>query len=70
MAVYRITFHGEDDTIEREQDILCIDDEDAIEHAGAIEHLEALRVWRDERLVALFTRRSSRRRLLSRPLID
>ena len=62
MSPYRIELHDADGAIVAERTELFEHDDAAIDHAGRIDHLDALKVWQDDRLVAHFPTLRPRRR--------
>jgi hypothetical protein len=54
MSPYRITLHDHNDQVVREQVRMFEDDDAAIDHAGRIEHPQAIKVWQGLRLVGHF----------------
>lgn len=54
MARYRIVLHDLDGAVAEERVVDCADDDEAIDHAGWIDHPHAIGVWEGERSVARF----------------
>jgi hypothetical protein len=54
MSPYRIELHDANGAVIAEQTELFEHDDAAIDHAGRINHRDALKVWQGERLVAHF----------------
>jgi hypothetical protein len=54
MAPYTIDLHDAEGAIRETRSQMFAHDDDAIDHAGRIEHPHEMRVWQGERLVAHF----------------
>jgi hypothetical protein len=54
MAPYTIDLHDEDGALCEVRSQVFAHDDDAIDHAGGIDHPHEIKVWQGERLVADF----------------
>lgn len=54
MSHYRISLLDADGVVGEERALEFERDDDAIDHAGSIEHRHEIQLWRGERLVARF----------------
>jgi len=60
MAPYTIDLHAPDGSVGERRTIWFIHDDEAIDHAGQIDHPHAIRVWQGGRMVAHFPPESRR----------
>jgi len=58
MPVYRISLHQPNGAVDSEHSVECENDQAAIDLASDVNHVDAINVWEEERLVARFTQRT------------